>query len=785
MGTDIDENIKWFIDIFADMFNIVDIKKIKKQFDEEGKDPYIYFYETFLNEYDKASKKEKGVYYTPTPIVKFIVNSVDEILKRDFNLSNGIADDTKIVIKKEKSDKTIAVTTDNKVQILDPATGTGTFLAEIIDKIYSYFTNNKGMWNDYCEKELVSRIHGFEYMMASYTMAHLKMDMKLKETGFDISNCIDKRLGIYLTNTLEIRDENIKELGLARWLSDEALAARKVKNNVPVMVIIGNPPYSGESKNKYEDEIYMGYKEVDERNKKPLNDDYVKFIAYGHSLIKKNDEGILAYINNNGFLDNITFTSMRKSLLDTFDTIYILNLYGDLEKNKNNRTMKGDENVFAITKGVCINIFIKNNKKKINSLATVYYAEIIGSQEKKYQYLLKNNINNIKWKKIKYKSPEYFFIEMDYSFKDEYDAGFSIKDLFITNNDGIVTARDDFTINEYKDELINIINDFLSLDNETARTKYNLGADTSDWKLQLAKDDLLPNPIKNKKLNLDNIVKIQYRPFDIRYTFYTGTSKGFHSRPRAKIMQHFIMGENIGLAVCRQSVIDSWEHIAVTKYITSKVFISTRTREGCCIIPLYLYTEKGNNERQPNLNLDIVKNIENIIKLNFENEKTENIKTFAPIDILDYIYAVLHSLKYRTKYLDYLKIDFPNIKYPSDITEFKKLVKLGKELRELHLMENIESRKISIKFPINGNDEIENVKYENGKVYINPTQYFETITLEVWDYFIGGYQPARKWLKDRKGKILNYEQKKHYMSIIYIIEETIKLQAKIDEVIIL
>jgi predicted helicase len=790
MGTDIDDNIGWFIDMFADMFKFVDIKKIKKEFEDKEQDPYIYFYETFLNEYDKKEKKERGVYYTPISVVKFIVNSVDIILKKYFNLEKGLADNSKIKVSIKDKNNNVNEVSFHKVQILDPATGTGTFLAEVINKIFSYFDNNKGMWNDYCEKDLINRIHGFEYMMASYVMANLKIDMKLKETGFNINNVYKKRLGIYLTNTLEDANEIQYKMDLAKWLTEEAAAAREVKINIPVMVVLGNPPYNAESKNKYDDDMYIKYKyepkginKLDELNIKPLNDDYVKFIAYGHGLIKKYNEGILAFINNNGFLDNKTFRGMRWQLLNTFDEIYIVNLYGDVEKNKNNEKMKNDENVFNIKKGVSINIFINNGKKKLHELANVYYTEIIGSREKKYLFLSGNDLNKIKWKKINLASPYYFFINKEYKDEEKYNEGFVIKELFKIGSDGIVTSRDEFTISETIDELKERIKDFLSLDNERAREKYNLGEDTRDWKIKYAKKDLVPNPTVNKEPDFNKLTEIYYRPFDIRYTYYTGNSRGFHSTPRGKVMKHFLEGNNYGLII-KQGLNENASPVFISKYIIDK---RSWSRSGMIggdhILPLYLYLSKDNTERQSNFNSAIVEKIEKSINLKFVDEKSNKKDTFAPIDILDYIYAVLYSNNYRKNYEGQLKTDYPRIKYPKGTNEFISLALLGKTLRELHLMENLENIKNTVNYPISGNDEVDKIEYENGKVYINVKQYFEKISQEVWDYFIGGYQPARKWIKERKGKILTYEQKKHYMNIIYVIEETIKIQEKIDEVI--
>jgi predicted helicase len=789
IGPDLDENIKWFVDDFAEIFNKVDIEKIKDEFNNKEQDPFVYFYETYLKEYDKETKKDRGVYYTPSSIVKFIVNSIDEVLKNEFELKEGIADKSKISIQVKNDNGIIEEKSYNKVQILDPATGTGTFLAEVIDKIYGVFKNkNKGMWEGYCENDLIDRIYGFEYLMASYTIAHLKIDMKYQETGYYKDNWEDKRIGIYLTNTLEDFDENVKELPVLKWLSDESKAARKIKKNIPVMVVLGNPPYNVKSKNKFEDKIYISYKKepggienIKEKNINNLNDDYVKFIAYGHSLINKYKEGVLAYINNNGFLDNITFYGMRWSILNTFDKIYIINLHGDMKYNLSIEDNE-DENVFPIKKGVCINIFIKNNKKKENELATVYYAEIRGDKNKKYEYLLNSdNIYNIKFEKVEIKEPCYFFVNK-YDINDKYyDECFGIHEIFNVYSSGTQTGRDHFAINEDKEILMNNINVFLKLDKEKARERFNLGKDTRDWKIDYAKKDLVPNKVNNKNPDFKKIIKYQYRPFDIRYTYFTGKSRGFHRFPGGKIMKHFNLGDNIGLVTCRQLSHNKWEHANITNLVSDITFISSRTKESSYVFPLYIYTFDDNTERNHNLNIDIIKNIENIINLKFVNEKTNDNKTFAPIDIVDYIYAIFYSNKYREKYNKQLLIDFPRIKYPKNVDEFIRVVNLGEKLRNLHLMKNKENN-TKINYPVVGNNEIVKIVFKEEKVYINNTQYFEKIDLEIWNYFIGGYRPAYQWLKERKGEKLSYEKIQHYMDIIYILSETINIQKEIDKI---
>jgi predicted helicase len=369
-GIDLDSRITWIVDALADLFNCVAVEEIKKEFGKAAQDPYIHFYETFLAEYDPALRETRGVYYTPLPVVKFIVQAVDDILKTEFNLKNGLADHSKIkrtVPGQDGKSETVEL---HKVQILDPATGTGTFLAEVIDKIFSHFTNNKGAWLDYCDKHLIPRLNGFEILMASYAMAHFKLDMKLKETGYTFKD--DSRLRVFLTNSLEEPPKEVPELFIEKWLAAEANEANSIKNTTPVMVVLGNPPYSGESANITADDFLAPYKKepggvekLNERNSKWLNDDYVKFIRYGQNFIEKYGDGVLAYINNHSFLDNPTFRGMRWNLLNTFDKIYILDLHGNSKKKETAPDGNKDANVFDITVGVSINFFIKTGKKKM------------------------------------------------------------------------------------------------------------------------------------------------------------------------------------------------------------------------------------------------------------------------------------------------------------------------------------------------------------------------------------------------------------------------------------
>lgn len=800
-GANLDDNLVWIVDDLVEIFRAVDLNKLLKNYGRttQMSDPFLHFYETFLESYDKVNKEKRGVYYTPQPVVKFIVSAVDSILKTEFNLPHGLADDTKIKHKRflymdtsnKRTKKAKEVWEEEeiyKVQILDPSTGTGTFLAETIKKIYEYFINQKGIWSQYVDEALIPRLNGFEIMMTPYVMCHLKLDLLLKETGYTTTKQTN-RFNVYLTNALQ-KDETTK-YPLFDWLSQEAMQAGKIKSEKPIMVVLGNPPYSGESANGslFNDELDVYKKEANgeklkEKNPKWINDDYVKFIRLAQSYIDKNSEGIVAFINNHAYLDNPTFRGMRYSLLKSFDEIYILDLHGNAKKNETSRDGSKDENVFNIQQGVSINIFVKTGKKKTDELAKVYHTNIQGLRNSKYEYLINNSINDIDFKPIDPVSPYYLFVPKDFSLQLKFESGFNITDLFPVNSVGIVTARDAFCIKDTIEDVQRTIHNFIRLTPEDARNEYHLGKDVRDWKVDLAQKDLISSKLDNK-----NIVKIDYRPFDTKYTYFTGKSKGFHCMPRKEVMKHYLH-ENIGLNLCKQvKAFDKYQHILISKNLVESSLVSNKTSEISYSLPLYLYNEDSNQNsffdqsRKPNLNMDIVQELEQKLGLTFTSEKENTVGTFAPIDILDYIYGVLHSNKYRTKYKEFLKIDFPRIPYPENADYFFKVAQLGKQLREIHLLESPVVNEFITSYPVGGDNEVVKPEYKDNKVYINKTQYFDNVPEIAWNFYIGGYQPAQKWLKDRKGRILSYEEILHYQKIIVALTKTHEIMQAIDDVV--
>lgn len=808
-GPDIDDRIKWIVDSLADIFLHCNVGEILKNYGRSTRmnNPIIHFYETFLSEYDPKLKKTRGVWYTPEPVVDFIVRAVDEVLKTEFGLSEGLADTSNTTIKiknptKDRRHKSGYVETDkevHKVQILDPATGTGTFLSNVIKHIYQNFEGMQGIWSDYVEKDLIPRLNGFEILMASYAMAHLQLNLLLSETGYKPQGNKEQRLKVYLTNSLEESHPDTGTL-FANWLSAEANEANHIKRDTPVMCIIGNPPYSGESANKGDWIMSLmddykkepgGKEKLNERNPKWINDDYVKFLRYGQHFIEKNGSGVLAFINPHGFLDNPTFRGMRWNLLKTYDKIYTIDLHGNAKKKETAPDGSIDQNVFDIMQGVSINIFIKTGKKKASELGQVFHYDLYGKREDKYSFLTENGLNTVNFIQIDNKAPNYFMVKKDFDAEKKYLKGFSISELFTTNSVGIVTARDSFTIHETKDQLEKTIDKFLSLDDESARNHFKLGKDVRDWKVNYARNDLSQHyPDKG------SMVKIAYRIFDDRWTFYTGRSKGFHCYPRNEVMSNFLNTSNLGLALCKQFKSgNNYQHVFITNKIIESSFVSNKTSEITSVFPLYVHREcegelfKNKLVSKPNLNLEIVNKISSKIDVNFlsnrllelMNDPAKDKRNFSPTNLLDYIYSILYSSKYRNTYIEFLKIDFPRIPYPKDKDMFWRLVALGEKLRQLHLMED-SSLKLITQYPEGGVNIVEQVVYRDGNVYINDEQYFANVPEIAWNFYIGGYQPAQKWLKDRKGQTLQFEDIKHYQKIIATLQRTSELMQEIDKI---
>lgn len=746
-GYDLDERIAWIVDDLAQTFLVTNVEKVMKTYGGNSlhSDPMIHFYEDFLSAYNPKLRKSKGVWYTPQPVVQFIVRAVDDILKRDFQLPMGLADYSKIeheVINdqwdaKDKKSAKMLKKKIHRVQILDPATGTGTFLAEVVRQIYGNFQGMQGMWQSYVEEHLLPRLHGFELLMASYAVAHLKLDLQLRSMGYDSAKS-QKRLGVYLTNSLEECDPNTGTLW-SQWLSNEANAANFIKRDCPVMVMVGNPPYSGESQNKSEwimnlMEDYKkepgGQLQLKERNPKWINDDYVKFIRMAQSYVERNGQGVIAFINPHGYLDNPTFRGMRWNLLKTFDKIYTIDLHGNSKKKEVCPDGSKDENVFDIMQGVSINLFVKTGEKADNELGKIYHKDLYGLREDKYEFLNTHALENVGYEELQPQAPMYVFVPQNYALKKIYDSGISVAELFVINSVGVVTAKDSILLAESTSGL-----------KQKVRSYY----------------DITPNDAF--------IRRIAYRPFDIQYIYYD--SKKIE-RARESVMCNFFR-DNIGLITARSNK---------STLECSHFFISDTMSEAKCgerttqssIFPLYLYTTAidGTEEKIPNLKREEWQRFNEAVG-----------RDVTPEELLHYIYGVLHSPSYRERYKEFLKIDFPRIPLPANDDEFKRFAHYGSQLIDLHLLKNTSSWQIATTFPEAGNCEVAEIRYADEKVYINNTQYFGNVSPAAWNAYIGGYQPAQKWLKDRKSRTLTFDDIRHYMHIIHALSETERIMIEI------
>ena len=805
-GFDIEESIKWIVEDLVNIFAATDVSKLRKNFGKEmqKRDPMIHFYEDFLQAYDPAAKKKYGVYYTPQPVVEFIVRAVDDILKADFHLEKGLADISKTDVKIRKMEDGKDVPTEtiesrHRVQILDPATGTGTFLAEVVGRIKE--RQQAGAWTKYVDEHLIPRIHGFEYMMAPYTIAHLKLDMLINWWGDRKLPATHKdRVQIYLTNSLD-QTELTNKYTLAEMIAKEANEANNIKHNAPVMVVVGNPPYSGESKNTSDwiMKLMEDYKKepnsnnrLNEKNPKWINNDYCKFIRMAQDYVERKGEGIVAYICANSFIDNPTFRGMRWHLLRSFDKIYIINLHGNA-KPKPEKCPDGskDENVFDIQVGTSINIFVKSAEKESRELAQVYYSDLYGIRDYKYAFLAQYALNEIEFTQLAPDSPFYFFIPKNSKGEDEYKLGFKLDELCHTSSVGVVSAKDNILINQNIEKLQQLVTNYYG----NYDAKY--------------------------------VRRILYRPFDLQNIYYD-TSK--IARPREKVMRHLTY-DNFAL-IAKKGFPNSNPPIFISNTISEfRYWSCSGMQGGDYVFPLYLYPSESelgfNAERKPNLDETIWRTIENWVKfgqafrpltaneqsgeLGFDAEPEEP-HFLAPEDIFDYIYGVLHSPSYRAKYKEFLKVDFPRIPYPKNMDEFEHFRSYGNRLRELHLMHNVPESPVT--FPETGTMAVEQVVFKEspsvspeldfgtsvslsgvqgvgpssvspeshsgiGRVYINSEQYFANVPADAWNFYIGGYQPAQKWLKDRKGRALTFDDIEHYRHIISVLMETKAIMGKI------
>lgn len=799
---DPDKRVEWIIDDLASLFLRVDIEKLEMNYhNKKESDPFFHFYEEFLAEYDPELRKAKGVWYTPQPIVSFIVRSVDQLLTSEFGLKRGLADSSKITVKEKtslqdgrtKDGRKLSATECHRVQILDPAVGSGTFLVEVLRQIYDKFKNQRGLWNSYVDEHLIQRINGFELLMAPYVIAHLKFSSFLIETGYTKSKHW-QRVNIFLTNSLEPHQDEIRDL-FTFGLNLEAREANAVKENKPIMVMVGNPPYNGSSQNKndYIERLMLAYKQepntkpseeratLKEKNAKWLNDDYVKFIRIAQEYITKgtHNDGLIGFITPHGFIDNPTFRGMRYNLLKTFDKLYILNLHGNAKKKETAPDGSKDENVFDIQQGVAITFFVKTSQKNSQSLGEVYYADLYGLRTEKYEFLNSHSVGDIKYQKANPTLENmYRFDIQDESLRSDWEKMLSVEKIFKLNGVGLRTHKDFLVYQKKREDIESVCLDFNTLDVEQLKAKYQLGDDTTDWSALKAKEC-----ISTYGLSAELYQQCLTAPFDIAWTYYV-PYKGFMGRPTYKIMKHLLSHQNVAVISSRHGG-EAEKSVWSTAFITDAlVDLNIFRRGGGNVFPMYQIADDGT--KFENITDEFFGELEKATGLKHHalDDASDVADTeFTTLDIMDYIYAILYAPSYRTKYKALLDSEFPRIPLPKNKTQFKALVDLGRQLRELHLSKQEGSFDSDVTYPEIGDNVVSQYKFKDDCVYINKSQYFGNIPKKAWEFFIGGYQPLEKWLKDRKGQVLSFDEITHYQYMVYAISKTIDLMSQIDQIV--
>ena len=754
--------IAWLVDDLVEMFAQADTDRMLGGGAWDAgpgggaQDPLVHFYEDFLRAYDPAKRKTRGVWYTPLPIVRFMVRAGDALLQRDFGLPQGLADSGLLPGRPQ-----------HRVQILDPATGTGTFLAEVVRQIHSTFTGREGAWPQYVGAHLLPRLFGFELLMAPYAVAHLKLETLLRQTGYTTAR--GPRLGIYLTNSLEGETEFQAFPG---FIDQEAAGANAIKRSGRVMVMLGNPPYNVASSNqsKWIKGLVADYKRnLGERTINSLSDDYIKFIRLGQHYIERNGRGIVAYVCNNRFLDGRIFFRMREELALAFDAIYIVNLHGSTKVKESVPSGSKDENVFGITLGVCICIMVKSNTRRAG-LSRVYYHDLWGRKQEKFEALGQLRLHDLQRQEISYEPPSYYFTPKDFGLRDEYEEGLKIENIFASGGkNGIETDNDPVCVCATEEMAIQLSNDAIMLNEDSFRHKYKITKEGRNWTVARAQADVRENAATLRFPGYD------YRPFDRKFVIYTGRTNGILSRPVSRSYDCLLSGLNFALILCNKLSSTDFNHVFCCETLPDRCLLSNRTSETTKIFPLYTARNAVKNffdsgdSLVPNLQPEAVARFEAIAG-----------RKITPEELFDYIYAVLHTPGYRQRYREFLKVDFPRIPLPKDGAHFEAMAGKGGALRRLHLLQDADGWVLEATYPVAGSNAVEAVRWEGDRVYINAQQHFGHVPREVWEFYIGGYQPAQKWLKDRRGKALDYEGIERYRRMVHALGETIRIMGELE-----
>jgi hypothetical protein len=718
------------------LLNETDIDSIFAEFGTQFKggleDPVIHFYETFLRAYDSELKIERGVFYTPKPAVDFIVRGIHTKLKNEYGISHGLANvETHNVSGQDYQ----------KILILDPAVGTGTFLVSVIETIHSEMTTHwkqermtsieiKNHWNDYVNEFLFDKLYGFELMMAPYSISHLKIGLTLKRTGYEFKN--KKRLRIFLANTLEPPSE------LSNWLpnflTNEAALANSAKSSVPFSVVLGNPPYSGHSKNNSKfikdlvDDYKRGFPDLSRPGQgKWLQDDYVKFFRISQKFLEQSEIRMLGFITNHGFLDNPTFKGMRKFMMQQFENI---DLY-DLDGNSNKNTSKEDENIFEIKQGVSI-AFLSGQKM---GEGNINHVKINAKREEKLKMLKTDEITD-KLISISPSEPFYMFSNIDLSISNLYSRYYSIPDIFSEISKpapGIVTTHDQFAIAFSSEEMKSKVNSFLSTKNESdARDLFRL-CTQNQWNYSNAKHALSHMPWEEK------IVPLLQRPYDVRYTVYD-PNVAVHLRKRITTM---MLGNlvNFGLITSRRlEVSKPWSHIFSTDKIIQHHSVSTK--EVNYLFPLYSSCDK--DTRRTNISEDLLRSI---------NESRKDGVDFSAENLFMYVYGILHSDLYRNMFDQELRIDWPRIPIWKNVEIQNQIASIGQTIFDAQV--NFEKLQSVFIPKVSSHDDLKKVSYGDEEIKLDNKLAYVGVTQDLWLYEIGGAQIIKKYLTDRKGRCLS------------------------------
>ena len=806
----------------ADVVELLDganMEAVLRDFGDRNRqeDPVIHFFEGFLQAYDKRIRKDRGVFYTPQPVVSYIVRSVHELLQSEFGLEDGLASTITWgeMLKKHPGLKLPSLTdrpnemrtispNEPFIQILDPATGTATFLVEVIDSIYHTLARKwkqqrlteaqqLDAWNDYVPKHLLPRLHAFELMMAPYAIAHMKIGLKLAETGYRFDT--EERARIYLTNALEPWVQQLPLIGFEA-LAHEAAAVNEIKRNKRFTVVIGNPPYAGHSVNNQVASIVekvheykSGYLDL----KKPgqakwLQDDYVKFLRFAEWQVERSLCGMIGFITNHAWLDNPTFKGMRRHVLNTFDQISVLDLHGNANKLERAADGSPDKNVFAIKQGVAVALLRRTPENFAQAALLVRRADLFGSESFKYESLSTHTATALPTVQFRPLPPELMFVKLDDDRKREYDAYVSIPQLMGENGDpapGIVTTHDEFAVSLSKEEQIKKVEALLGTKTEAEARKLFTLCSQNQWIYSDAKRALLAEDWRKE------LIQILYRPFDKRWTVY---SRYVAVHRRERVSRHLLAGHSLALISCRQrSVQDGWAQAFCTMHPIESTAISNKTKEINYVFPLWLEPEWPETRCLPNFSNSSLRQLVTSTGLSLaqqseymkEDGRGDLKSTFGPRDVFDFVYSLLHSNQYRERYADFLKSDFARVPLTPSKAGFQALVKLGAELVSLHLLESPKLDCPITEFIGSRSLEVEKISWSGDTVWLDKAQTtgFKGLREQVWNFHIGGYQVCEKWLKDRKGRTLSKDDIAHYQKIVVASSETIRVMSEIDVVI--